>query len=104
MVREQARAGVGKRGGDLPAEPSPGAIITTPVDVYFRAQEQLVFNAQIPQAMQLFEASEGRPPQSEEEFLTRVIRENNIKLPELPAGHRYVYDVGQKQLMVEHPQ
>lgn len=104
MVREEAKAGVGKRGGDIPAEPTAGAIITTPTDVYFRAQEQFVFNVQIPQALQLFEASEGRPPRSEDEFMTRIVRDNNIVLPELPAGHKYVYDVEKKQLMVEHPE
>lgn len=104
MVREQAKVGVGRRGGDIPTEPTPGAILTTPTNVYFQAQEQAAFNILIPQAMQLFEASEGRAPQSEEEYFTRIIRENNIKLPDLPDGHRYVYDVEKKQLMVEHPE
>lgn len=104
MVQEKAQPGVGKRGGDIPAEPTAGAILTTPTNVYFRAQEQVVFNIQIPEALKLFKATEGRAPDSEEEFFAKIIKANNINLPELPAGHAYKYDVAQEQLMVEHPQ
>lgn len=104
MVREEATVGVGKRGGDLPVEPRPVDIITTPTNVYFAAKEQIAFNIQVPQALDLYKASEGRGPQSEQEFFDKVIKANNIQLPELPEGHKYVFDVEQQQLMVEHPQ
>ena len=57
----------------------------------------------MPQALQLFKATNGRAPNSEDEFMQQVIAANNIQLPQLPPGHRYVYDVAAEQLMVEHP-
>lgn len=80
----------------------PG-LITTPVRVYFRVQERLIFEVQIPHAMQLFEAENGYKPRSHEEFMEKIIKANNLELPDLPPGHRYVYDPQQGELMVEHP-
>lgn len=104
MVREEATVGVGKQSDPVPVEPTAGDIITTPINTYFIAKEQVAFNIQIPQAMSLFKASEGRSPESEQEFFDKIIKANNINLPELPEGHKYVYDVAAEQLMVEHPQ
>jgi len=51
-------------------------------------------------ALNLFNASEGRLS----EFLRRVhdadIKENNIKLPVLPGGKKYQYDVEKHELVV----
>lgn len=80
----------------------PG-LITTPVRAYFQVKERLVFDVQIPHAMQLFEAENGYKPRSHEEFMEKIIKANNLVLPELPPGHRYVYDPQQGELMVEHP-
>ena len=35
--------------------------------------------------------------------MENVIKANQIKLPVLPPGHKYVYDPATKQLMVERP-
>ena len=35
--------------------------------------------------------------------MEKIIKENMIKLPELPEGHKYVYDPMLKTLMVEKP-
>ena len=48
-------------------------------------------------------ASEGRNPESHEEFMEKIVKFNQIKLPELPPGHKYVYDPATEQLMVERP-
>ncbi len=80
----------------------PG-LITTPVRAYFRVQERLIFEVQIPHAMQRFEAENGHKPRSHEEFMEKIIKANNLELPELPPDHRYVYDPEQGELMVEHP-
>lgn len=80
----------------------PG-LITTPVRAYFRVQERLLFEVQIPQAMQLFEAENGYKPRSHEEFMEKIIKANNLELPELPPDHRYVYDPERGELLVEHP-
>lgn len=99
MVQEKAEVGVGEKGNDL----SEG-LVSTPVKAYFRAQEQVAFNIQIPSNMQLFKATNGSAPKSHEEFMQKIIKEGMIKLPELPAGHSYLYDPATEQLMVEHPQ
>jgi hypothetical protein len=99
MVQEKAQAGVtgkGNYGG-------PG-IITTPISTYFQIRERAVFDIQIPQAMQLYEATNGAKPKTQDEFMRNIIQANMIKLPELPAGHKYVYDPQKGELMVEHPQ
>lgn len=92
----------------------PG-FITTPISVYFRVPERLVFNVQIPQAMNMYKAIHEHFPETQEEFMEKIIAENGIQLPKLPGpDERYVYDpekaAQQSQynaddppLMVEHP-
>ena len=58
----------------------------------FRTKERIAFNLQVQPAMQLYKAVHGRFPPSEEEFFSEIIEKNGIKLPELPAGQRYLYD------------
>jgi len=96
-VREQATVGAGQKG-----HYSPG-IITTPLSVYFRAQERITFNIEIPHAMKLYKATNGRYPKDMEEFTRAILQPARIQLPELPQGHRYVYDAEKGELLVEHP-
>lgn len=98
-VQKPADVGVGKRGRDLGQGP-----VATPVAAYFAAKEQIAFRVEAPQAMNLYKATNGRAPRSHDEFMREIIQANNIRLPELPEGHRYVYDPEQEQLMVEHPE
>lgn len=99
MVREEAKAGVGKK-GRIEGE----GLIVTPVKTYFLAKEKITFDIQVAQAMQLFKGEHGFAPKSHDEFMEKIVKFNQIVLPELPEGHRYVYDPAQEQLMVEHPQ
>ncbi len=96
------RAGVGATGKGQYGVTSeqPMSIITTPISTYFFAQEKTVFDMQIPQAMNLFQASEGRYPNSEEEFMERIIKANMINLPKLKDGDSYFYDVPSHTLMI----
>ncbi len=55
---------------------------------------------QIKQALGLFEAEHGRMPKDLEEFMTRIIKQNNIELPVLPGKRRYQYDVENHELVV----
>jgi len=71
--------------------------------VYFRAQERIVFEIEVPQALNLYKAVNGKGPQTHEEFMEKIIKANNIKLPELLPRERYVYDPEKEQLMVEQP-
>ena len=94
--QRKAEFGVGAKGHDY----GPG-VLTTPLSVYFTIQERMTFNVKIPAAMNLFKATENRLPKSQEEFMTRIIKENDIELPALRTGDRYVYDPKTGELMVE---
>jgi hypothetical protein len=97
-VLKKAEVGVGAKGHGYGSGP-----IATPASVFFRARERLSFDIQIPQAMNLYKATEGHAPQSHEEFMEKIIKYNHIPLPELLPGYRYLYDPKQEQLMVEQP-
>lgn len=94
----------------VPAQPGvtgkgnygPG-LITTPISVYFQAQERLIFD-QVTYALKLYDAEHGSKPKTEEEFMTKIIQANNIRLPTLPEGSKYKYDPQKGELLVEHPQ
>jgi hypothetical protein len=97
-VREKAKTGAGKKG----RYEGSGAVVT-PLKAYFRTQQRVVYEIQIPQAMQLFQATNGYYPRTQEEFDSQILQANGIKLPELPPGHKYVYDPKLHELMVEKP-
>ncbi len=73
--------------------------ITGPLQAYGPMVEQ-ISKTTIAQALNLFNAAEGRYPNSHEEFMTRIIQENNIKLPVLPGSKKYQYDVTNHELVV----
>ncbi|MBS0264290.1 MAG: hypothetical protein JSS02_20295 [Planctomycetes bacterium] len=73
--------------------------ITAPLSAYGPMVESLA-KTQVTHAIGLFQASEGRYPKDHDEFMERIIKENNIKLPVLPFKGRYVYDVEKHELMV----
>ena len=107
MSREQtervkAQVGVGVKGRSLENKELVQAIVT-PARSLFATRERLMFEVQIPKAMDLFAATNGRKPNSQEEFWQQIIEANNLKLPELPEGQRYIYDPQAGELMVERP-
>jgi hypothetical protein len=98
--RVKAEAGVGVRGKSLEKH---SGIIVEPAKAFFRVEQRMVFEVQIPQAMKLFNATEGRSPKSQEEFMSKIIEANQIKLPPLSQGEKYVFDPQKGELMVERP-
>ena len=100
VERVKAEKGVGIKGRSLDKYEG---VIVTPAKTYFTVRERIVFEIQIPGALNLFNASEGRNPSSHEEFMEKIIEFNNIKLPELRPGEKYVYDPKMNELMVERP-
>jgi hypothetical protein len=95
-----AGVGVGKKGQNYGG---PG-IVTTPVEAYFRAEERIAFEVQIPKAMQLYKAEHNnKGPKTHEEYMNIIIKENGVQLPELPAGEEYLYDPKTEQLLVKRP-
>ncbi len=97
---EKAGVGVGRKGKDYGG---PG-FITTPVATFFRAEERIYFEAQIPNAMKIYKAEHNnKGPKTHEEFMDVIIKEHGVPLPELPAGDSYVYDPKTEELLVKHP-
>lgn len=73
--------------------------VTAPMSAYGPMLEQ-ISKTHIAHAVNLFYATEGRYPESYDEFMQKIIRANNIQLPVLPGGKRYEYDVANHQLVV----
>jgi hypothetical protein len=100
VERTTAQAGVGAAGRSLDNETG---VIVESAKALFAVRERAVFEISIPQALNLFQATEGRFPKSHDEFMERIINANAIRLPALPAGQRYIYDPQRNELMVERP-
>lgn len=98
--RVKAEKGVGIKGRSLDQYEG---VIVTPAKAYFSARERIAFEIAVPHALNLYKASEGHAPKTHEEFMEKIVEFNQIKLPLLPQGHKYVYDPMTEQLMVERP-
>lgn len=104
MEKVEADVGVGKKGRSLDEYDSgvEGAI-AGPAKAYFGFREKAIFQMQIPQAMQFYKAENGTNPKTHDEFMSKIIQANQINLPELPQGQKYVYDPEKAELMVVRP-
>lgn len=99
-IAQKATTGVGKQGQSLKDNTGVGGMISGPVSAMFQTKQKVVFEIAIPQALNLFQALEGRMPKSHEEFMEKIITANRIQLPELPEGQVYRFNVEQKELWV----
>ncbi len=97
----KAQVGVGAQGRSLDGEQGVGKMIAGPAIALFAAKERIVFEIQVPHALNLFNASEGRMPRSHEEFMTKVIKANNINLPKLPPDKVYRFNTELNELWVD---
>lgn len=97
---QQALTGVGKRGQSLEQDKGIAKIISGPASALLRFEQKAVLEIQIPHALQLFEATEGRPPKSHQEFMDKIVKANMLVLPELPEGAVYQFNTEKKQLWV----
>jgi hypothetical protein len=58
----------------------------------------------IQQALDLFRANNDRYPKDLDEFMTEIIKANNIALPKLPPYQDYAYDAKEHKLIIlEYP-
>ena len=78
-------------------DPHEGMLVT-PAKTYFAVRERLMFEATIPQALNLYKATNGKFPQSHDEFMAQIIQAGQIQLPQLPEGQRYVWDPDKEEL------
>lgn len=103
MPDQKAGVGVGAKGRSLEggSEYNPATFVSGPVAAYFRTKEKVVFEIQIPQAVNLFVAEKGRHPRSHEEYMQAIIESNRIPMPKLPEGRVYRYHPDTQELWVE---
>lgn len=73
--------------------------ITAALEAYQPIKQQLA-GLHIEQAVGLFQAEEGRYPKDFEEFRVRIVDANKLRLPSLPKGLSYQYDVDNHKLVV----
>lgn len=97
--RVAAKRGVGKTG-----RYEGSGMVITPIKAYFLTKQRTELEIKIPHAMNLYKAEHGNFPKTQAEFMRDIVEFNQIKLPDLPAGHRYVYEPKTGELMVERPQ
>ena len=102
-ARKTAEVGDGKK-GQYKQKFGRMSIFDTTIGTMYRTRENLTYNVQIPHAMNLYQASnDGKFPRTHEEFMKEIIQANNIKLPELREGRRYIYNPEKAVLEVEYP-
>jgi hypothetical protein len=85
----------------LKEETGIGKLIAQPALTLFQTKEKVVFEIQIPQAMEIYRATDGEYPATHEDFMAKIIKANKIQLPKLPAGQEYRYRPEEHQLWVE---
>ncbi len=100
IVAQKAEAGVGKRGQKLQQHSDAQKIISGPANAYLQIKQKIPLEIEIPHALNLFKALEGRFPKSHEEFMEKIVAANNIQLPELPEGAVYRFNVEKGELWV----
>lgn len=105
---ELARPKVTDDIGEFDADSNPEVAdtdvkITNPITGALEAYgplKQQISGLAITQAVELFRATEGRYPKDYDEFMSRVIKANQIRLPEPGKGLQYQYDVANHKLIV----
>jgi hypothetical protein len=78
-----------------------------PITVTGNAYVSIVGRAsvlKIQQAVDLYRAANDRYPKDTDEFMSEIIRANNISLPQLPPYQKYAYNENEHKLIVlEYP-
>ena len=69
-----------------------------PAELRVREKLELV---QVERALQLYRALNGELPKSLDEFMEQIVKANQISLPNLQEGNKYVYDPEKGELLVE---
>jgi hypothetical protein len=83
----EAKAGVGKQGRGYGND-----IITAPIRAKFLVEQTLIYKTTIIPLLNTFKATNGRFPNSHEEFMQKIIKDYDVVLPELPEGDTYKYN------------
>ncbi len=97
---QKAVAGVGRSGASLRKHTDAQKIISGPASELLQFRQKAVLEIQIPHALELFKATEGRYPNSHQEFMEKIVRANRLTLPELPEGMVYRFNPEKGELWV----
>jgi hypothetical protein len=98
-IREKAAVGMGEKGRGY-----GHGYIAVAAASFWAVKERIALNL-IQHAMDLYKADhDGKGPRNHEEFMQKIVKENDIKLPMLPEGHKYEYDPTTEELMVMKPE
>lgn len=74
-------------------------VVTGGLEAYGPMLEQ-ISKLHIEHALQLYKAENDRYPKDYDEFMSVIIKANNIELPVLPGGLKYMYDEENHKLVV----
>jgi hypothetical protein len=97
-TRVKAEVGMGARGRGY----NKGLIGIAVTSLW--ATKERVALMMVQKNMDLYKAEhDGKGPKTHEEFMQKVIKENDVKLPDLPPGQKYEYDPAREELMVRMP-
>jgi hypothetical protein len=98
-IRDQAHVGMGEKGRGY------GKTYIAVAAASLWAVKERVALDMIKHNMDLYKADhDGKGPKDHKEFMQKIIKEGDIKLPVLPEGHTYEYDPTTEQLMVRMPE
>jgi hypothetical protein len=99
VTRENLHVGMGEKGRGY-----GHTYIAVAAASLWAVKERMAIDM-IKHAMDLYKADhDGKAPKTHEEFMQKIIKENDIKLPVLPEGNTYEYDPTTEELMVRVPQ
>jgi hypothetical protein len=73
--------------------------ITAPLSAYGPMMER-ISTIEITSALNVFQAENDRYPKDLDEFMEKIVKANNIRLPVLPYKGRYEYNVEKHELMI----
>ena len=95
-------AGVAQKGGPKGGQQNlpPAGPVTVPLGTLFSLRDRIAFEILIPKTLQDHLEKTGERPDDQQQFMKDIIAAYHIRLPALPAGHRYVYDPVKHDLTV----
>jgi len=87
--------------GDVPQERSEEitSMATASLEIYQRKVVE-IHTLHVDYALKLYRAEHDRFPKDYDEFMSAIIKRNNIRLPVLPGELKYAYDEENHRLMV----
>jgi len=102
LERVKAGKGVGLKGRSLDEYEG---VYVTPVKALFSAKERIFYEVEFKKNYQLYNAMTDDIPKDFDDLKAKVLDPYGLtaKMPQLPPGHKYVWDPATQELLVERP-